>query len=208
MTRGHGAARPSTRTRSRRSTASRLGFMSFFVKAGDRGAQGVPGGQRRIDGDDIVYKNYYDIGVAVGTEQGLMVPVLRDADQLGFAEIEKAIADFGRKAPRRQAHARRPAGRHLHHHQRRRLRLAAVDADPQPAAERHPRHAHDPEAAGGGRRQGRDPADDVPGALLRPPHRRRPRGGDGSWCASRNASRTPSGCCSDVSLTAARAWRA
>jgi len=58
----------------------------------------LPAVNAEIDGEDIIYKNHYDIGVAVGTEQGLVVPVLREADQLGFAEIEKKIADFGRRA--------------------------------------------------------------------------------------------------------------
>ncbi|HEV2300176.1 MAG TPA: 2-oxoglutarate dehydrogenase complex dihydrolipoyllysine-residue succinyltransferase, partial [Stellaceae bacterium] len=76
----------------------RLGFMSFFVKAAVVALKEVPGVNAEIDGDDIVYKNHYDIGVAVGTEEGLVVPVLRDADRLGFAEIEKAIAELGKKA--------------------------------------------------------------------------------------------------------------
>ena len=72
--------------------------MSFFVKAAIEGAEGVPAVNAEIDGNDIVYQNYYDIGVAVSTEQGLMVPVLRDADRLSFADIEKEIARLGRKA--------------------------------------------------------------------------------------------------------------
>jgi 2-oxoglutarate dehydrogenase E2 component (dihydrolipoamide succinyltransferase) len=76
----------------------KLGFMSFFVKASIIALKTVPAVNGEIDGDDIIYKNYYDIGVAVGTEQGLVVPVLRDADRLSFAEIEKAIADLGRRA--------------------------------------------------------------------------------------------------------------
>ncbi|HVH74650.1 MAG TPA: 2-oxoglutarate dehydrogenase complex dihydrolipoyllysine-residue succinyltransferase [Stellaceae bacterium] len=76
----------------------RLGFMSFFVKAAIVALKEVPGVNAEIDDEDIVYKNHYDIGVAVGTEEGLVVPVLRDADRLGFAEIEKAIAELGKKA--------------------------------------------------------------------------------------------------------------
>ncbi len=75
-----------------------LGFMGFFVKAGGRGPEGLPVVNARIDGTDIVYQHYYDIGVAVSTDKGLMVPVLRDADHLSFAEIEKAIADLAEKA--------------------------------------------------------------------------------------------------------------
>jgi 2-oxoglutarate dehydrogenase E2 component (dihydrolipoamide succinyltransferase) len=76
----------------------RLGFMSIFVKAAIVALKEIPGVNAEIDGDDIVYKNHYDIGVAVGTEHGLVVPVLRDADRMSFAEIEKAIAALGHKA--------------------------------------------------------------------------------------------------------------
>ncbi len=76
----------------------KLGFMSFFVKAAVLALQEIPAVNAQIDGEDIVYKNHYDIGVAVGTEQGLVVPVVRDADRLSFAEIETRIADFGRRA--------------------------------------------------------------------------------------------------------------
>jgi len=76
----------------------RLGFMSFFVKACVQALKEIPAVNGEIDGEEIVYKNYYDIGVAVGTEQGLVVPVLRDADKLGFADIEKKIAELGKKA--------------------------------------------------------------------------------------------------------------
>ena len=76
----------------------RLGFMSFFVKASIVALKEFPAVNAEIDGDDIVYKNYYDIGVAVGTPQGLVVPVLRDADHLSFAEIEKTVAAVGQKA--------------------------------------------------------------------------------------------------------------
>jgi 2-oxoglutarate dehydrogenase E2 component (dihydrolipoamide succinyltransferase) len=76
----------------------RLGFMSIFVKAAIVALKELPAVNAEIDGDDIVYKNHYDIGVAVGTEQGLVVPVVRDADRLSFAGIEKTIAEYGRKA--------------------------------------------------------------------------------------------------------------
>ena len=76
----------------------KLGFMSFFVKACIQGLKEIPAVNAEIDGDDIVYKNYYHVGVAVGTEKGLVVPVLRDADQLSFAGIEKTIAEYGKKA--------------------------------------------------------------------------------------------------------------
>jgi 2-oxoglutarate dehydrogenase E2 component (dihydrolipoamide succinyltransferase) len=76
----------------------KLGFMSFFVKACIQALKEIPAVNAEIDGDDIVYKNYYHVGVAVGTEKGLVVPVLRDADMLSFAGIEKTIADFGKRA--------------------------------------------------------------------------------------------------------------
>jgi len=76
----------------------KLGFMSFFVKAVVQALKEIPSVNSSIDGEDIVYKNYYDIGIAVGTEQGLVVPVLRDADKLGFAGIEKGIAALGKRA--------------------------------------------------------------------------------------------------------------
>jgi 2-oxoglutarate dehydrogenase E2 component (dihydrolipoamide succinyltransferase) len=76
----------------------KLGFMSFFVKAVIQGLKELPAVNAEIDGEDIVYKNYYNIGVAVGTDKGLVVPVIRDADQMSFAVIEKTIAEFGRKA--------------------------------------------------------------------------------------------------------------
>ncbi|MSP51803.1 MAG: 2-oxoglutarate dehydrogenase complex dihydrolipoyllysine-residue succinyltransferase, partial [Alphaproteobacteria bacterium] len=76
----------------------RLGFMGFFVKAAIAALKEIPAVNGEIDGAEIVYKNYYDIGVAVGTEQGLLVPVIRDADRLSFADVEKTIADFGERA--------------------------------------------------------------------------------------------------------------
>jgi 2-oxoglutarate dehydrogenase E2 component (dihydrolipoamide succinyltransferase) len=76
----------------------RLGFMSIFVKAAIVALKELPAVNAEIDGDDIVYKNHYDIGVAVGTEQGLVVPVVRDADRKSFADIEKEIAALGHKA--------------------------------------------------------------------------------------------------------------
>ena len=76
----------------------RLGFMSFFVKACIIALKELPAVNAEIDGDELIYKNYYDIGVAVGTEQGLVVPVLRDADKQSFAEVEKGITDLGLKA--------------------------------------------------------------------------------------------------------------
>jgi 2-oxoglutarate dehydrogenase E2 component (dihydrolipoamide succinyltransferase) len=76
----------------------KLGFMGFFVKAAVQALKDIPAVNAEIDGEDIVYKNYYHIGVAVGTERGLVVPVLPDADRMSLAEIEAEIADFGARA--------------------------------------------------------------------------------------------------------------
>ena len=76
----------------------KLGFMSFFVKGALAALKELPAVNAEIYGDEIVYKNYFDIGVAVGTPQGLVVPILRDADQLSFAGVEKAINALGVKA--------------------------------------------------------------------------------------------------------------
>jgi len=76
----------------------KLGFMSFFVKAAVHALRKYPVVNASIDGSDIVYHGYYDIGIAVGSERGLVVPILRNADLMSIAEIEQAIADFGRRA--------------------------------------------------------------------------------------------------------------
>ncbi len=76
----------------------KLGFMGFFVRACIQGLKEIPAVNAEIDGTDIVYKNYYHIGVAVGTERGLVVPVVRDADMMSLADIEKTISEFGRRA--------------------------------------------------------------------------------------------------------------
>jgi 2-oxoglutarate dehydrogenase E2 component (dihydrolipoamide succinyltransferase) len=72
--------------------------MGFFVKACIQALKEIPAVNAEIDGDELVYKNYYHVGVAVGTEKGLVVPVVRDADRLSIADIEKTIADFGKRA--------------------------------------------------------------------------------------------------------------
>ncbi|ALA17495.1 MULTISPECIES: 2-oxoglutarate dehydrogenase complex dihydrolipoyllysine-residue succinyltransferase [unclassified Chelatococcus] len=76
----------------------KLGFMGFFVKACVQALKELPAVNAEIDGTDIIYKNYYHVGVAVGTEKGLVVPVVRDADALSVAGIEKTIGDFGKRA--------------------------------------------------------------------------------------------------------------
>ncbi len=76
----------------------KLGFMGFFVKACIHALKEIPAVNAEIDGTDIIYKNYFHMGVAVGTPKGLVVPVVRNADQMGLAEIEGTISDFGRRA--------------------------------------------------------------------------------------------------------------
>jgi 2-oxoglutarate dehydrogenase E2 component (dihydrolipoamide succinyltransferase) len=81
-----------------RKHADKLGFMGFFVKACVQALREVPAVNAEIDGADLVYKNYYHVGIAVGTDKGLIVPVVRDAEKLSIAEIEKAIAALGKRA--------------------------------------------------------------------------------------------------------------
>ncbi|MDC9701391.1 MAG: 2-oxoglutarate dehydrogenase complex dihydrolipoyllysine-residue succinyltransferase, partial [Alphaproteobacteria bacterium] len=82
----------------------KLGFLGFFVKACVQALHEIPSINAEIDGEEIIYKNYYHIGVAVGTDRGLVVPVLRGADSLSFSNIEKTVADFGTRA--RKGHLR------------------------------------------------------------------------------------------------------
>jgi 2-oxoglutarate dehydrogenase E2 component (dihydrolipoamide succinyltransferase) len=77
---------------------AKLGFMGFFAKACVQALKDIPAVNAEIDGTDLIYKNYYHIGVAVGTDKGLVVPVVRDCDQKSIADIEKSIADYGRRA--------------------------------------------------------------------------------------------------------------
>ena len=76
----------------------KLGFMSFFVKAAVHALRKYPVVNASVDGTDIIYHGYYDVGIAVGSERGLVVPILRNADQMSIAQIEMQIADFGKRA--------------------------------------------------------------------------------------------------------------
>ncbi len=154
----------------------KLGFMSFFVKAAVDALKLVPQVNGEIRDKAIVYKNYYDIGIAVGGGKGLVVPVLRDAEHLSFAEIEQGIKDFARRAEEGTLSLEEIKGGTFTITNGGVYGSLLVDADRQPAAERHPRPARHPGPPGGDRRPDRHPADDVRGADLRPPHRRRPRG--------------------------------
>jgi len=80
----------------------KIGFMSFFVKACCQALKEFPGVNAMVDGEDIIYNHFYDIGVAISIERGLVVPIVRDADKLNFAEIEAAIADLARRAQNKQ----------------------------------------------------------------------------------------------------------
>ena len=119
----------------------KLGFMSFFVKAAVHALKKYPVVNASIDGNDIVYHGYYDIGIAVGSERGLVVPILRDADQHVDRRDREADRRLRQARQGRQAHARGAHRRHVLDLQRRRVRLDAVHADHQPAAERDPRRA-------------------------------------------------------------------
>jgi 2-oxoglutarate dehydrogenase E2 component (dihydrolipoamide succinyltransferase) len=92
------AARAKYKDTFERKHGVKLGFMSFFVKACIAALKEIPNVNAEIDGDDIIYKNYYDIGIAVGTDRGLVVPVVRDADHKSMAEIEAEIGELGIKA--------------------------------------------------------------------------------------------------------------
>ena len=155
----------------------KLGFMSFFVKAAVDALKSFPSVNAEVRGTDIIYKDHYDIGVAVGGGKGLVVPVVRDADRLSIAEIEKTIADLAAKARRTSIQLtdleggtftisnggiygsmlstpilNPPQSGILGLHNIQKRPVAVGDAD-------------------------RPAPHDVRGAVLRPPHRRRPRGG-------------------------------
>ena len=131
----------------------KLGFMSFFVKAAIEALKRYPIVNAAVDGGDIVYHEYYDIGVAVSTERGLMVPIVRDADAKSFAEIEREIAGYAARAREGTIAIEDLTGGTFTHHERRRVRLAAVHADRERAAKRHFGHAQDPGAPDGGERR-------------------------------------------------------
>ena len=91
-----------TKNSSKKHTATRLGFMSFFVKAAIEALKRFPAVNGSIDGNDIVYHDFYDIGIAASSPRGLVVPVLRDVDQMSFAGVEQTISEYGPKSQRRQ----------------------------------------------------------------------------------------------------------
>ena len=129
----------------------RLGFMGFFVKACLTALKEIPAVNAEIDGTDIVYKNYYHIGVAVGTEKGLVVPVVRDADRMSIAEIEGKIGEFAARA-RRQAQASTTC-RAARSRSRTAASTARLSTTLKRAAVGHPRHAPHGGAPGRPQRQ-------------------------------------------------------
>ncbi len=144
----------------------KLGMMSFFVKASIEALKEFPAVNARIDGTDIVYHHYYDVGIAVGTDRGLVVPVLRNADRLTFAEIEQQIAELASQGQRAQINPGRIGRGHLYHHQWRRLRLSTEHANRQPTAMRRAWHAFDSGSPGGQRWRDRHSSDHEPGPEL------------------------------------------
>ncbi len=155
----------------------KLGFMSFFVKAAVAALRKYPVVNASIDGTDIVYHGYYDIGIAVGSERGLVVPILRNADQMSIADIERAIADFGKRAKDGKITIEELTGGTFSISNGGVFGSMLSTPDHQPAAERHSRHPRDQGARGRRGRAGGGAPDELPGALLRPSHHRRARGG-------------------------------
>jgi dihydrolipoamide dehydrogenase len=155
----------------------RIGFMSFFAKAAIEALRKFPVVNASIEGSDIIYHDYFDIGIAVSTERGLMVPVLRDADLMSFADIERSIGDFAVRARDGKIGVEDLSGGTFTITNGGVFGSLMSTPIINPAAERDPRHAQDPGSGDGGGRRNQDPADDVHRADLRPPHHRRPRGG-------------------------------
>jgi hypothetical protein len=149
--RGHASCASATRNAFEKKHGVKLGFMSFFVKAAVEALKEIPGRQRRDRRRRHRLQELLRHRRRGRHRAGLVVPVVRDADAMSFAEIEKTIRRPWQARARRQAGHGRTDRRHLHHQQRRRLRLADVDADHQPAAVGHPRHAQDRGAPGGRR---------------------------------------------------------
>ena len=156
---------------------AKLGFMGFFVKACVQALKEIPAVNAEIDGQDLVYKNYYHVGVAVGTDKGLVVPVVRDADRLSIAGIETAIADLGRRARDGKLSIEEMQGGTFtitNGGIYGSLMSTPILNAPQSGILGMHRIEDRPVVRGGRRRA----PDDVPRALLRPPHRRRQGGGD------------------------------
>jgi len=144
----------------------RLGFMSFFVKAAVEALKRQPGVNASIDGNDIVYHGYQDIGVAVSSDRGLVVPVLRNAEHMSLAEIEGGINEFGKKAKAGKLTIEEMTGGTFTISNGGVFGSLLSTPIVNPAADCHPRHAQDSGTSDGRQRSGGHPADDVPGAVL------------------------------------------
>ena len=151
--------------------------MGFFVKAAALAARDVPAVNAWIEGEEIVYHDYLDVSVAVSAPKGLVVPVVRDADEMGFAEIEKTIADFGKRAKDGTLDDGRHEGGTFTISNGGVFGSLLSTPIINPPQIGGARHAPDRGTAGGQGRPDRRPADDVSRAVLRPPPDRRPRGG-------------------------------
>ena len=151
----------------KRHNGVRLGFMSFFVRACVEALKRFPAVNASIDETDIVYHGYYDIGVAVGTERGLVVPVIRDADALGLAQIEEQIRSFGVKARDGKLTIEDMSGGTFTISNGGVFGSLVVYPDSECAADGDPRHAQDPGQGRRGRRTDRGAADDVSRAVVR-----------------------------------------
>ncbi len=151
--------------------------MSFFVKAAVHALKKYPVVNASIDGNDIVYHGYYDIGIAVGSPRGLVVPILRDADQLSLADIEKKIADFGKRAQDGKLTIEELTGGtfSISNGGVFGSMLSTPIINPPQSAILGMHATNDRPVAENG--QVVDPPDELPGAVLRSPHHRRPRGG-------------------------------
>ncbi len=153
----------------------KLGFMSFFVKAAVAALKKYPIINASVDGNDIVYHGYFDIGIAVGSPRGLVVPILRNADQMSIADIEKKIGEFGQKAKEGKLTLDDLTGGTFSISNGGTFGSMLSTPDHQPATIGHPGRARHQGPRRGGKRPDRDPSDELPGDVLRPPHHRRPR---------------------------------
>ena len=147
---GDGVAREYRDAFEKKHDGVRLGFMAFFVRACCVALKEFPAVNAEIDGDDIIYKNFVHMGIAVGGPSGLVVPVIRDADAMAFAADRAAIADFGKRAREGELKLEDLTGGTFSITNGGHLRLADVHADPEPAAIRDPGDAQDPGPADGG----------------------------------------------------------
>ena len=150
----------------------KLGFMSFFVKATVAALKAVPPINGRIEGDYFIQNNFYDIGVAVGTERGLVVPVVRDADKKSFAELERDIADYAKKAREGKLKIEELQGGTFYHFERRRLWLAPEHANFESATKRNSGYAQNHGAPDRSERCSGSAPDDVSRSQLRSSHHR------------------------------------